>query len=462
MAIPRKQLSMMADIVGKNNILTDIIDLETYAFDSSMYNGLPDVVILPETAAQVVAVMKLAAQFDIPLLPRGAGSSLSGGAVPVHGGIVLSLTKMQKILEIDLVNERIIVEPGIINLEVQKALSKYGYFFAPDPASMKISTIGGNIAENAGGMHCIKYGNTRDHILGLEVVLANGDVIRTGDMDDEYVSSDLTTLFCGSEGTFGIVTKAMLRLTRMSEKIGTLLAVFSKLDDAGNAVSQILANGVLPTSLEVMNDVITKSLVKYMNVDLPEGDATLLVEVEGIEAEMDAQMSVVRESFVANNAITFRMARDQEDRAKIWAARQGVTGIFGHLGSAQLVHDPSVPVDKIGEMMRETDKIGKKYNLIICQVCHAGDGNLHPGIMYDVKSAEQHEMAEKASDDILRLAISLGGNVSGEHGIGLEKKRFMSWQFNEKEISFMELFKRMFDPSLLLNRGKILNLESKC
>ncbi|MBP2625455.1 MAG: glcD [Firmicutes bacterium] len=439
MALQREIINQLRLIVGEGNIFTDVFDLEAYSFDSSMYTGLPDVVVLPESVQQVVGVVNLAGQYRVPLMARGAGTCLSGGAVPIHGGIVLGLTKMNKVLELDLDHERIVVETGTVNLAVQKLVKQHGYLFAPDPASMKASTIGGNIAENAGGMHCVKYGNIREHILGLEVVLANGEVILTGEMDREYASPDLTSLFCGSEGTLGIITKAMLRLTLVSEKIGTLLAVFENLDDAGNAVSQILANGLLPSSLEVMNEVITKALIKYMNVDLsPNGEVTLLVEVEGYAVELEAQMAIVRDSFIANHAITFRSAKDQAERAKLWEARQGINGIFGQLGSAQLVQDPSVPVDKIGEMMRETAKIGKKYGVIICQTCHAGDGNLQPAIMYDAKSEKQHKMAEQASDEILKIAIGLGGSVSGEHGIGIEncdlclssliKQNWFSWK----------------------------------
>ncbi|WP_434510716.1 FAD-binding oxidoreductase [Desulfitobacterium sp. AusDCA] len=448
----------LMNIVGKENILTDIVDLETYAFDGSMYTGRPDVVVLPENTEQVVEIVKLAVQYNIPILPRGAGSCLSGGAVPVHGGITMGFCNMDRILELDLDNERVIVEPGIVNLNLQEQLRKYGYTFAPDPASMKVATIGGNIAENSGGMHCVKYGNTREHVLGLEIVLASGEVIYTGEMNKKFCSSDLTTFFCGSEGTFGVITKAMLRLTRMSEKVGTLLAVFSSLDDAGNAVSDILSKGLVPTSLEVLNDIITKSLVKYMGVDLPEGEAILLVETEGYEVELDDQIAIIKDSFESNNAISYRTAENEAERAELWEARQGVNGIFGHLGSGQLVQDTSVPVDKIGDMMRETAKIGKKYGLIICQTVHAGDGNLHPGIIFDAKSEEQYKKAEEASDEILKIAIDFGGSVSGEHGIGLEKLRFMPLQFNQSSLAFMEDFKRIIDPSLVFNKGKVLSL----
>lgn len=459
MALQKEIIDQLTAIAGEGNVFTDVFDLEAYSFDSSMHTGRPEVVVLPESSEQVVRVVKLAGRYQLPLLARGAGTCLSGGTVPIHGGIVLGLSKMNKVLELDLDNERIVVEPGIVNLTVRKLLQQHGYVFAPDPASMKAATIGGNIAENSGGMHCVKYGNTREHVMGLEVVLPNGEVVLTGEMDREYAGPDITSLFCGSEGTLGIITKAMLRLTPVAEKVGTLLAVFANLDDAGNAVSQILANGLLPSSLEVMNDVITKALIKYMNVDLSaSGEATLLVEVEGYAVELEAQMAIVRDSFIANQAISFRMAKNEAERAKLWEARQGINGIFGHLGSAQLVQDPSVPVDKIGEMMREAAAIGRKYGLIICQSCHAGDGNLHPAIMYDAKSAEEHRLAEQASDEILKIAIDLGGSVSGEHGIGIEKLRFMPRQFNKTEIAFMEEFKRMFDPSLLINRGKLLEL----
>ncbi|HZK55681.1 MAG TPA: FAD-linked oxidase C-terminal domain-containing protein [Desulfosporosinus sp.] len=458
---PNDLIKRLIDIVGKENLLFDIIDLESYAFDGSMYTGRPDVVALPENMEQVVQIVKVAGQNGVAILPRGAGTSLSGGAVPLFGGIVLGFSRMKRILEIDLDNERVIVEPGISNLDLQKMLKKYNYIFAPDPASMKVCTIGGNIAENAGGMHCLKYGNTRDHVLGLEIVMASGEVIYTGDLDNNYASPNLTTMFCGSEGTFGIITKAMLRLTRMTEKVGTLLAVFENLEDAGNAVSEILSKALVPTSLEILNDVITRSLIKYMNADLPSnGVATLLVEVEGYEVELEDQMAKVMASFTANNAITSRIARDQKERSKLWEARQGVNGIFGHLGSGQLVQDPSVPVDKIGQMMRETARIGEKYGLIICQTCHAGDGNLHPGIMYDANSKEQYTKAEEASDEILKIAISLGGSISGEHGIGIEKLRFMPLQFSENDLGFMESIKRILDPTLILNHGKILNLQS--
>ncbi|HHW07215.1 MAG TPA: FAD-binding protein [Clostridia bacterium] len=450
----------LSKIVGKKNALTEKADLETYGYDSSIYFHLPQVVVLPESTEQVSQIIKLANAYKVPVVARGGGTSLSGGAVPIQGGIVIATSRMNKVLEVDVINERAIVQPGITNLDLQHELEKYGYFFAPDPASQRASMLGGNIAENAGGMHCVKYGNTRDHITGLEIVLANGDVVYTGEMDQEYQSPDITNLFCGSEGTLGVITKAMVRLTRCQEAVGTLLAVFGSLEDAGNAVSEIIAHGILPASLEIMDDVIVKSLIKYLNVDLPsEGEAVLIVEVACYEIELETQMAEIIKFFEANNALSYRQATEAAERAQLWWARTAINGIFGLLGEAQLVHDPSVPVDKIGRFMSGAAEIGKKYGLIICKTVHAGDGNLHPAIMFNYSVPGQFEAAEKASDEILQLAIDLGGNITGEHGIGLEKIRFMPWQFSATELNFMKRLKLTFDPEQILNPGKIFEMS---
>jgi len=454
----KKLIDKLRQIVGDENILTSKISLETYAYDASPYPGRPRVVVFPTNKDMVVNIVKTANEYNIPLMPRGAGSCLSGGAVAPDGSIVISLTKMNKVLEIDPLSKIAVVEPGITNKQVQQATEPYGLMYAPDPASQNISTIGGNIAENAGGIRGVKYGSTKDHILGLEVVLPSGEVITTGNMCSQVEPEiDLTYYFCGAEGTLGIVTKAWLALSPINPVVKTMTAIFDSLENAGACVAEIIAKGVLPTTMEIMDNTVIKAVDDYLQLGFPrDAEALLLIEVDGFSLDVEIQVAGIIKAFTNNKALNYTIAGNEKERQDLWKARRSVNGALGKLKPANIVHDIVVPRDRLALMLSKVASMAKKYGIIIGQVAHAGDGNLHPTFYYDHRVHEEVERVEKACDELIEETIAIGGTISGEHGIGIEKLKYMPLAFTKSTLTLMQEIKSAFDPNNICNPGKLL------
>ncbi|MEW6661806.1 MAG: FAD-binding oxidoreductase [Bacillota bacterium] len=451
-------INSLREIVGSASVLTSLIEREAYAFDSSPYFGLPDAVVFPHNTDEVSRVMQLAYSHRIPVVPRGAGTNLSGGSVPIKGGIALVLTKMNRILEIDIENETALVEPGVVNLDLQRALEPYKYIFAPDPSSQKAATIGGNVGECAGGIRGVKYGVTKNHILGLEVVLPDGSIITTGGLLGEaYPDIDLTWLMVGSEGTLGIATKILCKLTRQPEAVQTVLSVFNSLEKAGDAVSEIIARGIVPPTLEIMDRTLTRAVDDFIQLGLPrDAEAILLIEVDGYQEEIKRQIDVIIEVLQKNGAQSWRSAASAAERETLWLGRRSVNGTIGRLRPAYVVQDVTVPRDRLPEMLERVAAIGIKYGITIAQVAHAGDGNLHPHLLYQPGDQDEISRVEQASEELFHETLASEGTLTGEHGIGLEKRRHMKDAFTPDTLEFMHKLKTVFDPTGLLNPDKLL------
>jgi glycolate oxidase len=456
--VEKRLVERLQQIVGKENVLTSKISLEIYAYDASPFSGNPGVVVFPTTTEMVVEIVKLAKANNIPLMPRGAGSCLSGGAVAPEGGIVISFTKMNKILEIDPLSRVAVVQSGIPNKLVQEACKPYGLMYAPDPASQNIATIGGNIAENSGGMRGVKYGTTKDHILGLEVVLPSGEVITTGNINSQVEPEiDLTYYFSGSEGTLGLVTKAWLALSPINPEVKTMTAVFDSLENAGACVAEIIAKGIGPTTMEILDNTCVKAVDDYLKLGLPrDAAAFLLIEIDGFPSDVKIMQEGVIRAFKNNHALEYKIARNEKEREDLWKARRSVNGALGKLKPANFVHDIVVPRDRLPAMLEKVAKLAKKYDIIIGNVAHSGDGNLHPTFYYDHRIPEEVEKVDIASDELIRETIAEGGTISGEHGIGIEKLKYMTWAFSKPTLKLMQDVKDAFDPENIMNPGKLL------
>ncbi|NLT94532.1 MAG: FAD-binding protein [Clostridia bacterium] len=448
----------LEQIAGKENVLTSKISLEIYAYDASPFTGNPGAVVFPTTTEMVAEIVKLAKENNVPLMARGAGSCLSGGAVAPGGGIVLSLTKMNKILEIDPLSRVAVVQPGVTNKMVQEACAPYGLMFAPDPASQNIATIGGNIAENSGGMRGVKYGTTKDHILGLEVVLSSGDVITTGGINSQIEPEiDLTYYFCGSEGTLGIITKAWLALSPINSKVKTMTAVFDSIEKAGACVAEIIAKGIGPTTMEILDNTCIKAVDDYLQLGLPrDAAAFLLIEIDGFQSDVKIMLEGIIKAFENNKALEYKIAQNEKERQDLWKARRSVNGALGKLKPAYFTHDIVVPRDRLADMLGKVAELAQKYDIIIANVAHAGDGNLHPAFYYDHRIPEEVEKVEIAADELIRETIAQGGTISGEHGIGIEKLKYMTWAFSKPTLQMMQDVKNAFDPRAIMNPGKLL------
>ena len=453
-------LDKLKAIVGKEDLLTSKISREVYAYDSSPFIHEPEAVVFPETTEEVSKILELAEEYSIPVVPRGAGTCLSGGAVASHGGLVLVLTKMDNILELDRINETALVEAGVTNLNLQNAAEPLGFMFAPDPASQKAATIGGNVAECAGGIRGVKYGVTKDHVLGLEIVLPGGEIVTTGALAEGYgFLPDLTGIFSGSEGTFGVITKILVKLTVLPETTRTMMAVFAGLDQAGEAVSAIIAQGIVPTTLEIMDKAMIRAVDDFLKLGFPrDAEAVLLLEVDGYQVEIDRQVEVIEEIFQEKKAHDVQKAKDHTEREKLWLARRSGNGALGRIKPAYMVQDITVPRHKLPDMLRFVSEISKKYELTIAQMAHAGDGNLHPHLLYDPDNHQEFARVEEASREIFEMALKMDGTLTGEHGIGLEKLPFMKLQFTEEDLNFMQKVKKGLDANLNLNKGKVLEL----
>lgn len=447
----------LEQIVGSANVIWRDNDIGSYSYDGSIDRGRPQVVALPSKTADVVAIIKVAKQHDLPIVARGAGTGLSGGAI-AHDGLMLGFSRMRRILNIDTENLRATVEPGVVNLDLSKAIANRGYYYAPDPSSQAACTLGGNVAENSGGPHCLAYGVTTNHVIGLEVVLPDGEIVHLGGASatGEDVGYDLTGAFVGSEGTFGIVTQITVRLMRVPEAVRTLLAIFPTIVDASRTVSAIIASGIIPAALELMDSLTIKALQMAGHVGLPvDADAVLLIELEGLDEGVSELAEVVEGICRKHEAHDVQRAATEEERTNLWKARKGALGALGQIAPNYYLQDGVIPRTLLPELLQMIEVASKKYDLPIANVAHAGDGNLHPCIMFDERIPGETEKVIAVGAEILRKCVDVGGTLSGEHGVGLEKQAYMSWLFGPADFDAMQRLKRTFDPEGRLNPGKV-------
>jgi len=450
-------------IVGEHYVLIEKEDVIVYEQDGSIFQVMPEIVVLPANVEQVSAVIKAAKRANVPIVPRGSGTGLAGGAVPAEGGIVLSLARLDRILKIDLPNRIAIVEPGVINQDVTKAVAEDGFFYAPDPSSQAACSIGGNVANNSGGPHTLAYGVTTNHVLGLEVVLDDGQIIWLGGEVPDTPGYDLCGIFVGSEGTLGIVTKIAVRLMKTRESVRTLLAVFDQMDHATQTVVDITGAGIIPAALEMMDRTTIEAVERGAPVGLPrDAEAVLIVEVEGVREQTEKAVEVARGICQRNGAREARVARDESERQLLWKGRKGAFGAMGALAPNYYVQDGVVPRSQLPEIMRRIAEISKQYNLRIANVFHAGDGNLHPNILFDMRTPGELDRVVEAGAATLRACIELGGSITGEHGIGIEKKAYIGLLFNEADLEAMSRVRKVFDPDGRFNPAKLFPTPVSC
>ena len=448
-------------IVGRRGYLNKPEDLANYEYDGSIDKARPDLVAFPQSTADVVALVKLAKERGIPITGRGAGTGLSGGAIAREGGLMISFARMNRILEIDLPNERAVVEPGVVNLDLTLAVEADGYFYAPDPSSQRACTIGGNVSENSGGPHTLAYGVTTNHVLGLEVVLPDGSVLNTTGSDAP--GYDLTGLLVGSEGTMALVTKVIVRLMRKPEAIKTLLAVFDSTEDAGNTVAEITARAITPVAVEMLDGVLLRMVEEATHAGYPlDAAAVLLIELEGLNEAVDEQTEQIREACAACRAREFRVARDAQERDLLWKGRKNAFGAVGRFAPSYYTQDGVVPRTQTSATLKFIYGVSERYGLTISNIFHAGDGNLHPLILFDHRVPGELEKVRRASDEILNYCISVGGSITGEHGVGMEKNEMMAHQFSSDTLEMIARFKALFDPECRLNPGKVLPTGRGC
>ncbi len=450
-------LGELSAIVGSEDVLFKRADLQTYEYDGYLERSRPDAVVFVESTDEVAAVLRAAHRANIPCVPRGCATNLTGGTIPARGGLVLEMARMRRVVEIDLADERVVVEPGIYNQEISDVLDPLGYYFAPDPSSGKASSLGGNIAENAGGPHCFKYGVTFNHVIGLEVVLSDGEVVWLGGKALDLPGFDLLGAFVGSEGTFGICTKAVLRIMRKPEAVKTLLAIYGTVDDAAETVSAIVAAGMVPATLELMDELAIRAVQESEDLGLPiDAGAILLIELDGLLDGLEEMAADVLAMCERNHAREVRVASSEDERMALWKGRKGAVAAVARLAPSFLLIDGTVPRSKLPEALRRVHEIGDELDFKIANVAHAGDGNLHPFILFDSRIEADRERAMKAGMAILAACVALGGTISGEHGVGIEKTAAMKLLFNETDLRAQEWLKEVFDPADLCNPGKVL------
>ncbi len=450
-------IQSLGQIVGEENVLHSEIDLTVYGYDASLFSAKPEVIVLPRSTEDVSAILRMAHHEKVPVVARGSGTNLSGGSIPARGGIVLHFSRMNRIVEIDLENQRAVVEPGVFNLDLQNELAQYGYYYAPDPASQKVSTMGGNLGENSGGPHCLKYGVTTNHILGAEVVLPSGDVIWTGGKAYDNPGYDLIGVLVGSEGTFGIATQMVLRIMRKPEAVQTFLAIYDSLEDAGNTVSSIIGAGIIPATLEMMDRMVMNAVEDSIHAGYPlDAEAVLIIELDGISDGMDRIAEKIIDICKENRVREVKRATSEAERMRLWAGRKGAFGAVARLRPSYLVCDGTVPRTKLPAVLKKVVEVGKKYSLAIGNVFHAGDGNLHPLILFDARNEDELKRVHLAGAEILRACADVGGTISGEHGVGTEKIREMSFIFSPEDLRAMKKLKMAFDPDEICNPGKVL------
>jgi glycolate oxidase subunit GlcD len=458
-------ISRLRQILDSSRVVADETELLVYECDGlPLFKNRPDVVVFPKTAEEVAAVVRIANEYGIPFLPRGAGTGLSGGAFAVEGGIIIELQRMNRILSIDTDNRIAVVQPGVVNLHISQAAAPYGLYYAPDPSSQMSCSIGGNVAENSGGPHCLKYGMTTNHILAIEAVTAQGEVIRLGNSSGETLGMDLLGAIVGSEGTFAIVTEITIRLLPKPQAVKTLLAAFHSVEECSQTVSDVIAAGIVPSALEFVDAKTIEAVeASVYKAGYPkDAVAALLIEVDGFREGLEETSNAIVEICRRNNSYDVRVAKDDDERARLWLGRKGAFGAMGRLAPDMITMDAVIPRTRLPEVLVAIDRMSQEYNLGVANVFHAGDGNLHPLILFDSRYPEQVDKIFAMSEDIMRLCVEVGGSLSGEHGIGYEKKDFMGLVFNDIDLDTMMRVKKVFNPNGLLNPGKIFPSRRAC
>ena len=450
-------------ILGDRGLISSPEELHTYECDGlTNFRVLPQAVLLPANTEHVQNIVRICHRERIPFVARGSGTGLSGGALPVEKGIVISLARMNRILEVDLENARVVVEPGVINLDVTGRVASKQFFYAPDPSSQSVCSIGGNVAENSGGAHCLKYGFTTTHVLGLEVVLPDGSLVHLGGKTLETPGYDLPGIFVGSEGTLGIATKVILRIVKRPECVRTLLAAFPSTNEAGAAVSDIIAAGMLPAAIEMMDNLAIQAAEAAVHANYPDCGGLLLVELDGPTAEVEALMEEVDSISRNNGAWEIRVAQTEAERAVVWKGRKAAFAAMGRISPNYIVQDGVIPRTALPQVMNEIARLSREAGLRVANVFHAGDGNLHPLVLYDRRMAGQEAAAEKLSTRILELCLEAGGSITGEHGVGEEKKHMMPKMFSEPDLDTMQRVRCAFDPLQLSNPTKVFPTPRLC
>lgn len=457
-------LKELAAAVTPARLLDSHDELLVYECDGYVVEkNVPDIVVFPETADEVVAVVRSCAGHDVPFVPRGAGTSLAGGCLPVGGGVMISLTRMRQILEINLRDRYAVVEPGVVNINLTRALAGTGFHYAPDPSSQGACTIGGNVATNSGGPHTLKYGVTVNHVIGVEFVSPEGDLVQLGGPCGRGGQFDLTGLFVGSEGTFGVVTRVWVRITPNPSAYRTMLAIFDSVDDCTQAISNIIGAGIIPAALEMMDRGIVGALEEAFHFGFPlDAEAVLLVEVDGLEVAVDAEAQTITRLCQETGAREVRLSQTEEERALLWKCRKQAFGAIGRLSPSYCTQDGVVPRTRVPEILRFIAEVSARHDIRVVNVFHAGDGNLHPILLFDERNAEQIKRVMLASDEILEKCIELGGSVTGEHGIGVEKISFMKRLFTEQDLAVMEDIRKVFNPDGRCSPGKLLPTAGAC
>jgi glycolate oxidase len=456
-------LPELTALLGEANVLHRREDLVLYEYDGSVEKAMPDVVVFPRTTKDVAAIVKIAAKHHLPIVGRGAGTGLSGGALARTGGVMLVFARMNRILEIDVANRRAVVQPGVVNQDITRAVESEELYFAPDPSSQKACTIGGNVSENSGGPHTLAYGVTVNHIAALEMVLPNGEIVRIGSKHGDAPGYDLCGLFVGSEGTLALVTEITVKLTRKAEAVKTLLAIFETVDDASQAVVEITARGITPAACEMVDGWTLAVIEDYIHAGFPrDSAAVLLLEVEGLRESTETQAAEIDGVCRAHHAREVRVAKDEHERDLLWKGRKNAFGVMGRLAPSNYVLDGVIPRSKLPQTLQRIQEIGKQYGLSIGNVFHAGDGNLHPIVMYDPRQEKAFEKAIAASEEIIRYCVAIGGALTGEHGVGMEKSELMTLLFNDADFDLMKRVHDGFNPDSSLNPGKIFPLSKGC
>ncbi len=460
-------LDELRSLVGPEALLTDPQELLVYECDAyTLEKNLPSAVVLPRSTEEVVAIVKLCARHNLPIIPRGAGTSLSGAVLAVTGGVMIVLSRMNKVLSVDYRNRRALVEAGCVNAWVTNAVKSRGLLYAPDPSSQPACTVGGNVAMNSGGPHTLKYGVTTNHVLGLEIVLPDGEIVWLGatpDGGEDVDGYDLRGAVIGCEGMFGVITRVLVRLVRAPQAYKTMLGVFESVADASQTVSDIIAAGIIPGALEMMDQLITQAVEAAYHFGFPlDAGAVLIVELDGLAAGLDRQAERVMEICRANKAREVRLAKTDDERALLWKCRKRAFGAIGRLSPNFLTQDGVVPRSKLPEIMEFIQATSARYGLRIPNVFHAGDGNIHPLVLYDERDPEQVRRAVQAGNDILEKCIEFGGSVTGEHGIGVEKIDFMEKQFTRDDLDAMRALRRVFDPEGRCNPHKLFPGSKRC
>ena len=462
-AVDAAFVSELEGIVGRDGLLYDPVELLAYESDGlARLRETPAIVVLPHDAAQVQAVVRRCHARGIPFVARGHGTGLSGGAVPVPGGVVIGLSRLNRILDVDIPNQRITVEPGVINLDVTRRVAPHGFYYAPDPSSQQICSIGGNVAENSGGAHCLKYGFTVHHVLALEIVLPNGDLVHVGGAALDPPGLDLVGVVVGSEGTLGVVTKATLRIVRVPETVRTMLAAFDSTEAAGNAVSDIIAAGIVPGAVEMMDRLTVEAAEAAVHPNFPKAEAVLIVELDGSAPEVREQFALVEAICHRRGGTDVLVAQNDDQRARIWKGRKAAFAAMGRVSPNYYVQDGVIPRTKLPDVLRRIRELEVRSGLRIGNVFHAGDGNLHPLVCYDESVPGQADLAQEVAAEILTYCIEAGGSITGEHGVGIDKACHMPKMFSETDLDTMLLVRTALNPKGLCNPGKVFPTPRLC